>query len=65
MFFYEEKLLHLGNIVHVKYVESDLIIVQFEKYTLQIYGNNLVVIQLAEDQMYIQGNIEELELKYA
>ncbi len=62
MFFYDQELLHIGNFERIKYVENELIVVTFKNYSLQIYGENLTVIYLSDDEMYIQGNIKELDL---
>jgi len=63
MFFYDQNILHIGNFIDVSYVEEDLIIVKFKNYQLEIYGNNLKIINLSDDEMYIQGVIIEMDLK--
>lgn len=65
MFFYDGTMLHLGNFVKVRYVEHDLIIVDFAQYELEIYGESLRIVQLADDEMFIQGEVKELDLKHA
>lgn len=63
MFFYDGTMLHIGNFNSIKYVEVDLIIIIFENFQLEIYGDGLQIIQLGEDDMYIQGTIRELDIK--
>lgn len=65
MFFYDQELLHIGNFIKIKYIEQDLIVIEFKSYTLEIYGENLLVINLSDDEMYIQGLIKEMDLKHA
>lgn len=63
MFFYDQNILHIGNFIDVCYVEEDLIIIKFKNYQLEIYGSNLKIINLSDDEMYIQGIIIEMDLK--
>lgn len=63
MFFYENNLLHIGFYKKIKYVENQLIIIELEKVILDIYGENLLIIQLTDNELYIQGNIKEIDLK--
>ena len=64
MFFYDGEVLHLGNFKNILYVENNLIIVKFQKYKLIIKGESLKIIQLEEDEMYIQGIVNKLEINY-
>ena len=45
MFFYDENILHVGNFKKVLYVENELIIILLIKKRLEIYGNNLLIIE--------------------
>lgn len=64
MFFYDDNLLHIGNFEKILYVENELIIIKLKKFSLEIHGENLLIIQLADDEMYIQGIIGEITLNY-
>ncbi len=63
MFFYDENILHVGNFKKVLYVENELIIILLIKKRLEIYGNNLLIIELNDDELYIQGEIKEVDIK--
>ena len=63
MFFYDENILHVGNFEKVLYVENELIIILLIKKRLEIYGNNLLIIELNDDELYIQGEIKEVDIK--
>ena len=63
MFFYYENILHVGNFKKVLYVENELIIILLIKKRLEIYGNNLLIIELNDDELYIQGEIKEVDIK--
>lgn len=63
MFFYDENILHVGNFKKVLYVENELIIILLIKKKLEIYGNNLLIIELNDDELYIQGEIKEVDIK--
>ncbi len=63
MFFYDNNLLHIGNFQKIIFVENELIIIELKKVTLEIHGENLLIIQLADDEMYIQGIVKEIDLK--
>ena len=63
MFFYDENILHVGNFKKVLYVENELIIFLLIKKRLEIYGNNLLIIELNDDELYIQGEIKEVDIK--
>ena len=63
MFFYDENILHVGNFKKVLYVENELIIILLIKKRLEIYGNNLLIIELNDDELYIQGEIKEDDIK--
>lgn len=64
MFFYDGAVLHIGNFEKILYVEEELIIVELSKYTLEIHGKNLLIIQLADDEMYIQGTVIEVDMRH-
>lgn len=64
MFFYDDNLIHIGNFNKIVYVENELIIIELKKVTLEIYGENLLIIQLTDDEMYIQGIVKEIDLKH-
>ena len=64
MFFYDGEVLHLGNFKNIIYVENNLIIIKFYKFKLNIIGKTLKIIQLSEDEMYIQGVVDKLEINY-
>ena len=59
MFFYDENILHVGNFKKVLYVENELIIILLIKKRLEIYGNNLLIIELNDDELYIQVDIKD------
>ena len=63
MFFYDENILHVGNFKKVLQVENELIIILLIKKRLEIYGNNLLIIELNDDELYIQGEIKEVDIK--
>ena len=63
MFFYDENILHVGNFKKVLYVENELIIILLIKKRLEIYGHNLLIIELNDDELYIQGEIKEVDIK--
>lgn len=63
MFFYDENILHVGNFKKVLYVENEVIIILLIKKRLEIYGNNLLIIELNDDELYIQGEIKEVDIK--
>lgn len=63
MFFYNENLLHVGNYVTVTYVEKDLIIIICQKFKLEIYGENLSLENLSDSDLFVKGNIKEMDLK--
>lgn len=63
MFFYDENILHVGNFKKVLYVENELIIILLIKKRLEIYGNNLLIVELNDDELYIQGEIKEVDIK--
>ena len=63
MCFDENNLLHIGFYKKIKYVENQLIIIELEKIILDIYGENLLIIQLTDNELYIQGIIKEIDLK--
>ena len=51
MFFYDNNLLHIGYYKKIKYVENQLIIIELEKIILEIYGENLLIIQLTDCEL--------------
>lgn len=63
MFFFDNNLLHIGYYKKIKYVENQLIIIELEKIILEIYGENLLIIQLTDCELYIQGTVKEIDLK--
>lgn len=63
MFFYDDNLLHIGNFNKIIYVENELIVIELKKYKLEIHGENLLIIQLCDDEMYIQGIVKEIDIK--
>ena len=65
MFFYDGKLLHIGNFQKIRYVEDELVIVEFRDFLLDIHGNALLIIQLTDDELYLQGNITEMDIHHA
>jgi len=64
MFFYDGEILHLGNFVNVLFVDEKIIKIKYSKYILIVLGNLLKIIQLSEDEMYIQGIIDKMEICY-
>lgn len=64
MFFYNDNLLHIGNYSSIIYVESELIVIKFVKYSIEIHGNNLLITQMNDSELFIQGIIVEIGLKY-
>ena len=44
-------------------MENQLIIIELEKIILEIYGENLLIIQLTDCELYIQGTVKEIDLK--
>ena len=55
----------LGNFQKIRYVEDELVIVEFRDFLLDIHGNALLIIQLTDDELYLQGNITEMDIHHA
>ena len=63
MFFYDDNLLHIGNYQSITYVEKELIILKLKKCILQIHGKDLLITQMNDSELFIQGIIGEIDIK--
>ena len=51
------------NYETIGYLDSDLIIINYEEGEIKIKGENLVVSKLLDDEILISGNIKIIEMR--
>lgn len=60
---YSNKKLNIKNYTKINYLEESRISLNFQGGTIIVYGTNLRIKKLLEQEILVDGNIENIELK--
>lgn len=64
MFYFDDKLLKVGNFTKILLLSEDEISFEFKKYILTVSGNGLIMPYLEDGEVGIKGIIKNVNIKY-
>ena len=64
MFYFEDEVLHLKRFKKILYLENNKISFLYDKYSLSISGKNLKLISYYEEEAFIKGIIDRIDIIY-